>query len=73
MFPKDVGNVKQETTEEFLARGGKINKIAEGDTYKRKTRKPLPFDAQGFLDKALGTEHEAEAIAWLERNGYDVF
>ena len=74
MFKSKEIKVKAETTEEFLARGGKIKQIAEGDSYKRKTRtKRTPkINAQQLYNAAVGTPQEAEVIAFLNSQGIEV-
>ena len=74
MFKDLEINVIPETTEEFLARGGEIQKIAEGDSYKRKTRKPRQpkVNAQQLYDAAVGTPQEAEVVAFLKSQGIEV-
>lgn len=64
--------VKAETTEEFLARGGNITRVAEDDSYKRKTRKTNKINAQALLDAAIGTPQEAEVVAFLKSQGVEV-
>ena len=61
----------RETVEQFLARGGKIDKVAEGVSGKRKARKPK-LDAQALLDKAMGTPQEQEVINFLKSQGIEV-
>ena len=72
-----------ETVEEFIARGGKVAKCKTLGwrkhssipwTYKGQSapRKKHGVDAQELLDAATGTEHEADAIAFLESQGYEV-
>lgn len=73
MFRNVVKDVETESVDEFLARGGKIRKIAEGDTYKRKTRKSTNINAQALLDKAMGTANETDVIAFLKSQGYKVW
>jgi hypothetical protein len=62
-----LNNMKVETVEEFLARGGKINK--EVDPVNVKTGK---IDAQALLDAAIGSPDEAAVIAFLASQGIEV-
>ena len=74
MFNSKVNpNIKKaETVEEFLARGGQIQKFAEGDSYKRKTRKPTKIDAQALLDNCKNEHEEKSVIAFLKSQGIEV-
>ena len=72
MFKNKVVNVKTETTEEFMARGGQITKIAEGDSYKRKTRKSFTVDAQRLLDNCKNEAEEQSLIDHLKSQGIQV-
>lgn len=67
--------IKTETTEEFLARGGVIQKIEEGMSCKRKSppkKKKQTINAQALLDAAVGTEREEEVINFLKSQGIEV-
>ena len=72
MFKQKTVNVKTETVEEYLSRGGKIEKFAEGDSYKRKTRKPLTIDAQTLLDNCKNEHEERSLIDFLKTQGIEV-
>ena len=70
---------KIETIQEFIARGGKVEKCPTREIRKFSStpslylpKKKPSVDAQTLLDAAVGTEHEAEAIAFLESQGYEV-
>lgn len=73
---------KIETVEEFLARGGEVTKCPTRQIRKfsscpalylpKKAVKKPGIDAQQLLDAAVGTEHEADAVAFLESQGYEV-
>lgn len=75
---------KTETVEQFMARGGKITKCKTYGVRKYssipamyhgqqgQSKKKHGVDAQQLLDAAIGTEYEAEAIAFLESQGYEV-
>lgn len=66
---------KTETTEEFLARGGVIEKIKEGMSNKRKSppkEKKQTINAQALLDAAVGTEREEEVVNFLKSQGIEV-
>jgi hypothetical protein len=64
---------KRETVEQFLARGGQIEKIEEGVSGKQKrTAKSNKVDAQALLDKAIGTPQEQEVINFLKSQGIEV-
>lgn len=66
-------NIKKvEAVEEFLARGGKIDKVAEGDSYKRKTRKSFTVDAQKLLDNCKNEAEEKSLIEFLKSQGVNV-
>jgi len=77
-----MSDSKVETVQEFMARGGKVKKCPTRQIRKfsscpsmylpKKTDKKPGIDAQSLLDAAVGTEHEAEAIAFLESQGYEV-
>jgi hypothetical protein len=69
---QEILDVKMETTEEFLTRGGKVKQIAEGSSYKRKTKRKSKVNAQALLDAAEGTPQEAEVIAFLKSQGIEV-
>lgn len=56
---------KIETVEEFLARGGTIQKTVIN-------KKKQKVDAQALLDAAVGTKHEEEVIKALKANGIRV-
>lgn len=60
----------KETIEQFLARGGQIQKIAEGVSGKRKRSNKI--DAQALLNKALGTPQEQQVIEFLKSQGIEV-
>lgn len=66
----------RETVEQFLARGGQINKINEGVSGKKKPRqtkaKSNKINAQALLDAAMGTPKEAEVINFLKSQGIEV-
>lgn len=75
-----MSKTKVETVQEFIARGGKVSKCPTRQVrkfssipgmYLPKKKKP-GVDAQTLLDAAVGTEQEAEAIAFLESQGYEV-
>jgi len=73
MFPKQNPNIKSiESSADFLARGGKITKIVEGDTGKRKTRKSGKIDAQALLDAANNEAEEQVIISFLKSQGVNV-
>lgn len=72
MFKNKVKEVKTESTEDFLARGGEITKIAEGDSYKRKTRKPLKIDAQKLIDNTRNEYEEQQVYEFLKSQGIEV-
>lgn len=58
--------IPTETVEEFLARGGKINKTCPVVRQKRR------IDAQKLLNLALGTDDEEAVIKFLASQGIDV-
>jgi hypothetical protein len=63
----------RETVEQFLARGGQIEKVEEGVSGKRRrANKKNKIDAQALLDKAIGTPQEKEVIAFLKSQGIEV-
>ena len=76
--------LKNETVEEFIARGGQVVKCKTYGYRKHSsipglykgqqatTKKKHGVDAQELLDAAIGTEHEAEAITFLESQGFEV-
>ena len=61
----------RETTEQFLARGGKIQVINEGISSK-KQKSTKKIDAQVLLDAATGTAQEQEVINFLKTQGIEV-
>lgn len=72
---------KIETVEEFVARGGKVQQCPTRqirkysscpNMYLPKKKAKVGIDAQELLDAATGTEHESEAITFLESQGYEV-
>lgn len=72
MFKDKVCEAKTETTEEFLAKGGKIQKFMEGDSGKRKTRIPSKIDAQKLLDNCKNEAEERSLIGFLKSQGVEV-
>ena len=64
---KRINEAKVETVEEFLARGGTIQKSA-----KKVKNKNNKIDAQALLYAAIGTAHEQEVINFLASQGIDV-
>ena len=76
MFKNQAVNVKCESVEEFLARGGKIQKVAPSASGKKRTstpkKKEKTVDPQALLDAATGTPQEAEVIAFLKSQGFEV-
>lgn len=63
---------KLETVNEFLARGGKVNKFIKGDSGKRKTRKSNKIDAQKLLDNCKNEAEERSCIDFLKTQGIEV-
>lgn len=63
---------KLETVNEFLARGGKVNKFTKGDSGKRKTRKSNKIDAQKLLDNCKNEAEERSCIDFLKTQGIEV-
>lgn len=61
----------RETVEQFLARGGEIQRVAEGISGKRKAKTPK-LDAQALLNAAMGTPQEQEVINFLKSQGIEV-
>lgn len=66
-----IQNAKVESTEEFLARGGKIQTVKHGFSKTKKVSKNK-IDAQKLLDAAMGTPQEAEVIKFLASQGIEV-
>jgi hypothetical protein len=64
---KRIAALKLESTDSFLARGGKIEVI--GSMTEAKSKK---IDAQKLLDKVVGTKHEKEVMALLRSQGIQV-
>lgn len=66
----------RETVEQFLARGGTINKVKKGASGKNKRKssktKKNKIDAQALLDAAVGTENEQQVINFLKSQGIEV-
>lgn len=72
---------KTETIEQFIARGGQVQ-VCETRGIRKYSSFPgtqLPkkvekkgVDAQELLDAAVGTDLEADTIAFLESQGYEV-
>ena len=75
-----MNKVKIETVQQFLARGGKVEKCPTRQVRKFSScpalympkKQKTGYSAQEILDAAVGTVHEAEAIAFLETQGYEV-
>lgn len=65
----DNNDLKIESVEDFIARGGRVQQFVEGDSYKRKTRKTQKIDVFGLLNAARGTDQEKEVIAFLKSQG----
>lgn len=65
-----IKNMKTESVEEFLARGGQIKTLDEGHSKEKK--QPKKINAQMLLDAAIGTADEAVVIAFLASQGIDV-
>ena len=72
--------MKNETYEEFIARGGKVIKCKTKEIRKYSSipsfylppKKAKGVDPQQLLDAATSTEHEAEVVAFLQSQGYEV-
>ena len=64
-----LDSLKFETSEQFLARGGKINYVDDRETFGSRSKS---IDAQKLLDKVVGTKHEAEVIKFLRSSGIQV-
>lgn len=76
MFRDKVNeNIKTESVESFLARGGDITVVQEGKSALKKQakkKKKKGINAQALLDAAIGTPQEQEVIAFLESQGIEV-
>jgi hypothetical protein len=66
---KKFNNIKLETAEEFLARGGVSQKVGTRQSFGSKKK---AIDAQKLLDAAAGTSSEAEVIKFLRSQGIQV-
>jgi hypothetical protein len=64
-------DIKFETTEEFLARGGKIQRISTGRST-RNNKKSKNIDAQALLNSVVGTKDEVKVIEFLKSQGIEV-
>jgi hypothetical protein len=64
---KRIFNLEMESSDSFLARGGKVEVIGSKSVAKSKK-----IDAQKLLDKVVGTKHEKEVIAFLRSQGIQV-
>jgi hypothetical protein len=64
-----LNSLKFETTEQFIARGGKIYSVSGRQSFGSRSKS---IDAQKLLDKVIGTEHEAEVIKLLRSQGIQV-
>jgi len=63
----------RETVEQFLARGGIIEKIAKSTSNKSNSKvKANKIDAQALLNAAMGTDKEQEVINFLKTQGIEV-
>lgn len=70
---QDAKWAKRETVDQFLARGGQVNKVEEGISGKKKRKaKSKGIDPQALLDAAMGTDKEAEVVAFLKSQGFEV-
>jgi len=69
---KKFNSQKMESSEEFLARGGKIIKVVKGDSGKRKTRKTGKIDAQKLLDACNNEAEEVRCVEFLKAQGIEV-
>lgn len=72
MFKNNAKQVKTETVEEAIARGVVVQKFAEGDSHKRKRRKPLQVDAQKLIDNCKNEYEEQSVIDFLKSQGVEV-
>lgn len=71
--PEQEESVKRaETVEQFLARGGKIQKVPLRASKYSKTNKSNKIDAQKLLDKAIAAGKGEEAIKFLIEQGFEV-
>jgi hypothetical protein len=64
-----LNKLKLETSEEFLARGGKIDCVSGRQSFGSRSKS---IDAQALLDKVIGTKYEAEVIKLLRSQGIQV-
>lgn len=64
-----LNSLKLETAEEFLARGGKVQRIACRESFGDRSKS---VDAQKLLDKVVGTKHEAEVVKILRSQGIQI-
>lgn len=64
---KKIFNLKMESSDSFLARGGKIECIGS-----RSVSESKKVDAQKLLDKVIGTKYEKEVIALLRKQGIQI-
>lgn len=75
MFKNKVNeSAKTESVEDFLARGGNVTKLQEGQSAYKKTRKKKAkgVSAQALYDAAVGTPQEKEVVAYLKSQGIEV-
>lgn len=69
--PEQEESVKRaETVEQFLARGGKIQKVAFEQSKRAKHTKKI--DAQKLLDMAIAAGKGEEAIKFLKEQGFEI-
>lgn len=65
-----------ETVEQFLARGGKIQKCNVNESGFKKSavvkKSGKMVSAQALLDAAIGTDQEQEVINYLTTQGFEV-
>lgn len=66
---KKFNTMKLETAEDFLARGGVVEKCKTRKSFGSKKK---AIDAQKLLDAAAGTSSEAEVIKFLRSQGIQV-
>lgn len=73
---QDESYANRETVEQFLARGGKIEKVGKQTSGTKKARKVQTtsnkIDAQKLLDSVSGTAKEVEVINFLKSQGIEV-
>jgi hypothetical protein len=72
MYRKNSKDIKVETTEEFLARGGQIGKCPPVQTNGKLTKREKDIDVQALIDSCTTEDELKGAVQYLKDNGIAV-